>query len=153
MLTPAERKTLKARAHALDPVVLVGDAGLTAGVLAEIDRSLTSHELIKVRVAGDDREARLAMRDRVVAELSAEPVQAIGKLLVFFREAVAEEPKDPWGTRAAAGRKAVAKKTAPPRYAGTKTSTRKVKADTSPPRTARVRKSGQRSSKKAHQSR
>jgi RNA-binding protein len=153
MLTPAERKSLKARAHALDPVVLVGDAGLSSGVLAEIDRSLAAHELIKVRVAGDDRDARLAMRDRIVAELSAEPVQTIGKLLVFYRAAPDEEPQDPWGTRAAAARKAATRKAAPLRHAGPKPSTRKVKADTSPPRTARVRKSGQRSSKKAHQSR
>ena len=88
-LTPAERKALKARAHALDPVVLIGDAGLTPAVMAEIDRGLTSHELIKVRVFGDDREARLAMRDRIVEELSAESIQAIGKLLVLFRTAPA----------------------------------------------------------------
>ena len=86
-LTPAERKALKARAHALDPVVLIGDAGLTPAVMAEIDLGLTSHELIKVRVFGDDRDARLAMRDRIASELSAEPIQAIGKLLVLFRAA------------------------------------------------------------------
>lgn len=150
-LTPSERKTLKARAHALDPVVLVGDAGLTPGVLAEIDRSLTAHELIKVRVAGDDRDARLGMRDRVVDELSAASVQVIGKLLVFYRQ----KPLDPDEPlfRSPAAKKAAAKKSAKPRDPYSRVSTRKAKADDAPPRTARVRKSGQRSSKKAFQDR
>ena len=150
-LTPSERKTLKARAHALDPVVLVGDAGLTPGVLAEIDRSLTAHELIKVRVAGDDRDARLAMRDRVVDELSAASVQTIGKLLVFYRQ----KPLDPDEPlfRSPAAKKAASKKSAKPRDPYSRISTRKAKVDDAPPRTARVRKSGQRSSKKAFQNR
>jgi len=150
-LTPSERKTLKARAHALDPVVLVGDAGLTPGVLAEIDRSLTAHELIKVRVAGDDRDARLGMRDRVVDELSAASVQVIGKLLVFYRQ----KPLDPDEPlfRSPAAKKAAAKKSAKPRDPYSRVSTRKAKGDDAPPRTARVRKSGQRSSKKAFQNR
>jgi putative YhbY family RNA-binding protein len=150
-LTTSERKTLKARAHALDPAVLVGDAGLTPGVLAEIDRSLTAHELIKVRVAGDDRDARLAMRDRVVAELSAASVQVIGKLLVFYRQ----KPLDPDEPlfRTPAAKKAAGKKGAKPRDPYSRVSTRKAKVDDSPPRTARVRKSGQRSSKKAFQNR
>jgi len=150
-LTPSERKTLKARAHALDPVVLVGDAGLTPGVLAEIDRSLTAHELIKVRVAGDDRDARLGMRDRVVDELSAASVQVIGKLLVFYRQ----KPLDPDEPlfRSPAAKKAAAKKSAKPRDPYSRVSTRKAKVDDAPPRTARVRKSGQRSSKKAFQNR
>ncbi len=150
-LTPADRKALKARAHALDPVVIIGDAGLTPGVLAEIDRSLTAHELIKVRVAGDDREERLAMRDRIVADLGAEPVQVIGKLLVLHRAAAA--PESPWPpARRAPAKKTAARKTAGPRF-GPKPSTRKAIEGEHPPRTARVRKSGQRSSKKAHQNR
>lgn len=148
-LTPAERKTLKARAHALDPVVLVGDAGLTPGVLAEVERSLTAHELIKVRVAGDDREARLAMRERIVEELGAAPVQTIGKLLVFYRQKpiAADEPlfRSP-----AAARKNASKRVRNP---DSRVSTRKFKADDSPPRTARVRKNGQRSTKKVFQNR
>jgi putative YhbY family RNA-binding protein len=150
-LTPTERKTLKARAHMLDPVVIVGDAGLTSGVLAEIDRSLTAHELIKVRVAGDDRDARLAMRERVVDELGAAPVQTIGKLLVFYRQK-ALDPDEPL-FRSPAAKKAAGKKAAKPRDPFSRVSTRKAKVDDSPPRTARVRKSGQRSSKKAFQNR
>jgi RNA-binding protein len=58
-LSPAERQKLKGKAHKLDPVVFVGADGLSASVIAEIDRSLKSHELIKVRVSADrdEREA------------------------------------------------------------------------------------------------
>lgn len=149
-LTPAERKALKARAHALDPVVLIGDAGLTAAVMVEIDRGLTAHELIKVRVFGDHRLARLEMRDRIVEELGAEPVQTIGKLLVFFRATPPPEstelPRPP-----ARGR--VSAKTRDARRPLTQVSTRKTKTHPHPPRTERVRKSGQRSAKKPHQGR
>jgi putative YhbY family RNA-binding protein len=149
LLTPADRKNLKAAAHALDPVVIIGDAGLTAGVLAEIERSLAAHELIKVRVTGDDRDARIALRDRIASELAAAPVQTIGKLLVFYR-------KRPIDTEALFRPQRPARKTSArkvsfnPAY---KVSSRKVKTETSPPRTARIRKSGQRSGKKAFQNR
>lgn len=91
-LTPAARQALKARAHRLDPVVMIGEAGLTAPVLAEIGRNLTAHELIKIRVAGDDREARAGIFDRICRELGASPVQQIGKILVVYRAAPREEP-------------------------------------------------------------
>ena len=58
MLNPAERKALRARAHKLEPVVTIGGKGLTDEVIAEIDRALSAHELIKVRAAGLEREAR-----------------------------------------------------------------------------------------------
>jgi len=84
-LTPAEKKALKAQAHALDPVVLIGDKGLTPNVVKEIDMNLNAHGLIKVRVAGDDREARLEYAQSICAETGAALVQHIGKLLVLFR--------------------------------------------------------------------
>jgi len=84
-LTPAERSALRAEAHALNPVVIIGEAGLTPPVLKEIDASLDSHALIKVRVFGDDREARLAIYETVCSELDAAPIQHIGKLLVIYR--------------------------------------------------------------------
>ena len=62
-LSPRERAHLKARAHALEPVVHVGNAGITDTVVAEVDRALTAHELIKVKVASDDREARVEAGD------------------------------------------------------------------------------------------
>ncbi len=84
-LTPAERSTLRAQAHPLNPVVIIGDAGLTPAVLKEIDASLQSHELIKIRVFGDDREVRTGMYDTICTTLDAAPVQHIGKLLVIYR--------------------------------------------------------------------
>ncbi|CAN5255309.1 YhbY family RNA-binding protein [soil metagenome] len=84
-LTPADRSTLRAEAHALKPIVIIGEAGLTAGVLKEIDASLNSHALIKVRVFGDDREARVEIYDTICEKLGAAPVQHIGKLLVVYR--------------------------------------------------------------------
>jgi len=103
-LTPADRSALKARAHHLDPVIMIGDAGLSEAVLREIDRALNSHELIKVRVLGDDREARNAYAAAIGEKLDAATVQAIGKLLVLFRpgppaEKKPSRPRKPAGPR------------------------------------------------------
>ena len=84
-LTPAERSALRAQAHGLNPVVMIGEAGLTEAVLKEIASSLDAHGLIKVRVFGDDREERIAIYERICEELDAAPVQHIGKLLVLYR--------------------------------------------------------------------
>ena len=87
-LTPVERSALRAEAHGLKPVVIIGEAGLTPAVMKEIAASLDSHGLIKVRVFGDDREARVAMYETICEELDAAPVQHIGKLLVIYRPKV-----------------------------------------------------------------
>ncbi|MES2830784.1 MAG: YhbY family RNA-binding protein [Pseudomonadota bacterium] len=84
-LSPVERAALRADAHVLNPVVMIGEAGLTPGVIKEIDSSLDSHGLIKIRVVGDDREARLAIYQSICEQLKAAPVQHIGKLLVIYR--------------------------------------------------------------------
>lgn len=84
-LTPAERSDLRSQAHGLNPIVLIGEAGLTPAVIKEIDAGLSAHGLIKVRVFGDDREARVGMYETICSELDAAPVQHIGKLLVLFR--------------------------------------------------------------------
>jgi putative YhbY family RNA-binding protein len=84
-LTPVERSALRAEAHALKPVVIIGEAGLTPAVLKEVDLGLDAHGLIKVRVFGDDREARVGIYDTICSELDAAPVQHIGKLLVIYR--------------------------------------------------------------------
>ena len=84
-LTPAERRALRARAHPLHPVIMIGEAGLTPAVISEIDRALKSLELIKIRVLGDDRNARAAMIEQICTALNASPVQHIGKILVVFR--------------------------------------------------------------------
>jgi RNA-binding protein len=87
-LTPAERSELRAEAHGLKPVVMIGESGLTPSVMKEISASLDSHGLIKIRVAGDDREARVAMYEQICEEQQAQPVQHIGKLLVVYRPKV-----------------------------------------------------------------
>jgi len=84
-LTSADRRALRARAHALHPIVMIGNAGLTEAVLKEIDLALKSHELIKIRVLGDDRESREDALQRICEALDAGPVQVIGKMLVVFR--------------------------------------------------------------------
>ena len=85
-LSPTRRRELKARAHALEPVVLIGGAGLSPAVLAEIDRALKSHELIKVRVNGNDRPEREAILVEICKQTGAQPVQHIGRILVLFRQ-------------------------------------------------------------------
>jgi RNA-binding protein len=123
VLSSAERRTLRARAHDLDPVVMIGDAGLTDAVLAEADRALGRHGLIKVRVFGDDREARLGIAAMLSERLGCALVQSIGKLLVLWRpgaEAVdGKGAKPPARRREAAVPKKLAAlgKTAPKRRA------------------------------------
>lgn len=103
-LSPAARKALKARAHHLDPIVIIGDAGLSPAVLREIDAALKHHELIKVRMNGDDRDARSAAYASICTELLCAPVQHIGKLLVLFR-ANPDKDKPKPAKRAAGPRK------------------------------------------------
>ncbi|MDH4377140.1 MAG: YhbY family RNA-binding protein [Ramlibacter sp.] len=84
-LTIAERKAHRAEAHHLDPVVMIGNDGLTPAVVKETDAALKAHGLIKVRVQGDDRAAREAVYLQLADQLSAAPIQHIGKLLVLWR--------------------------------------------------------------------
>lgn len=85
-LSPSQRRALRARAHALQPVVLIGAAGLTDSVVAEIERSLGAHELIKIRAADGDRSSRDALLAQICAKTRSAQVQHIGKTLVLFRE-------------------------------------------------------------------
>jgi RNA-binding protein len=84
-LTIAERKAHRADAHHLDPVVMIGNEGLSAAVKKEINAALNAHGLIKIRVLGDDRTQREAMYQALADELGAAPIQHIGKLLVLWR--------------------------------------------------------------------
>jgi RNA-binding protein len=93
-LTVTQRQALKARAHPLNPVVMIGNAGLTSSVLEEIARSLDSHGLIKIRAAGE-REERNTMMQEICERLGAAPVQHIGKILVVYRPAVEKPAKKP----------------------------------------------------------
>jgi RNA-binding protein len=84
-LTPRERAHLKARAHTLDPVVHVGHAGVTPELVAEVDRALTAHELIKVRVGGSERDARVTIGDELATAVDASVVHRVGKVLILWR--------------------------------------------------------------------
>lgn len=99
-LTPVQRREFRAKAHHLNPVVTIGSNGLTDTVVAEIDRSLQAHELIKIRVQGAEHEQRDVLMLELCTTLDAAPVQHIGNILVVWRErrevektAAASQPK------------------------------------------------------------
>jgi RNA-binding protein len=87
LLNSAQRSDLRSQAHGLNPTVMIGADGLTPAVMKEANAALNSHQLIKVRVFGDDREARIAIYEQLCDELGAAPIQHIGKLLVLYRPA------------------------------------------------------------------
>jgi RNA-binding protein len=93
-LTPAERRTHRAAAHHLTPVVTVGSDGLTPAVEREVDGALNAHGLIKVKVFSDDRLARESMLNQLTTALAAAPVQHIGKLLVLWRPVPPKAPSE-----------------------------------------------------------
>lgn len=84
-ITSQERSALRAAAHPLRPVVLIGDRGLSESVLKEIDLNLTAHNLIKVRISGEERDARDAMLETICDTLSCAPVHHLGKTLILYR--------------------------------------------------------------------
>jgi RNA-binding protein len=106
-LTSAERRALRARAHHLRPVVMIGDSGLTPQVIREVDANLKSHELIKIRVLEDGREARESLLAAICEATAAQAVQTIGKILIVYRPKPPEDhaPAKPPPRRRKAGRK------------------------------------------------
>lgn len=82
----AMRRRLKRIAHHLEPVVLVGDHGVSDAVIAETRRALEDHELIKVRIHGPDRDARQALAGGLAEACDAVIIQSIGKVAVLFRK-------------------------------------------------------------------
>lgn len=90
VLTNRERAHLKARAHALEPVVHVGSAGVTDALVAEVDRALTAHELIKVKVGTEDRADRVATGNEICARTGATAVHRVGKVVILWRPRPAE---------------------------------------------------------------
>lgn len=90
-LTTRERTQLKARAHHLKAVVRVGQAGVTDAFIAEVDRALKAHELIKVQIDRDDRDEREAAADEITTRTNAASVQRLGKILVLWRPKPPEE--------------------------------------------------------------
>lgn len=85
MLNNAQKRHLKALAHARKPIVIVGDKGLTPAVLDEIALALDHHELVKVRLNAEDREVRANMIDTIRTTLAAELVQRVGHIATLFR--------------------------------------------------------------------
>lgn len=98
-------RDLRARAHALKPVVRISANGATESVLREIDRSLGAHELIKVHAALDGRHDREALLAEICAALGAQPVQVIGKMLVIFRPKPEADKPAPAAAKPAPGKK------------------------------------------------
>ena len=90
-LTPAERKDKRGLAHHLDPVVMIGNDGLTTAVEREVDLALKAHGLIKVRMFSDERSTREAALQQLADTLGAAAVQHIGKLLVLWRPPEAKD--------------------------------------------------------------
>ena len=91
-LTARQRAHLKGRAHALEPVVFIGQAGLSETVVAEVERALTAHGLVKVKLAGAGREDREALTKDICERTGAAAVQNVGRMLVIWRPRPDDEP-------------------------------------------------------------
>lgn len=86
MLSAVDKRKLRQSAHHLKPVVLIGQHGLSTAVMAEIERALFDHELIKIRFRGMGRELREQEIARATRELDAELVGSVGGTAVLYRE-------------------------------------------------------------------
>ena len=133
-LSAAERKALKARAHNLHPILQLGEKGLTDAVIAEIERALTAHELIKVRAAPLNRDEREVALTSICESTNAHAIQHIGKMLIVYRKKP-EQPKKP--TRSARPKF----RTASPRQAYSRPPRRRPPSRSTPLRSARRSKS------------
>ncbi len=91
-LTNNQKKFLRSKGHSLKPVVMLGQHGLTEGVLAELESSLETHELLKIKVRGDDREDKQRIIDEILKTTRAHLVQVIGNVMVIYR-AFDKEPQ------------------------------------------------------------
>lgn len=145
-LTPAQRRELRAKAHHLNPVVTIAGNGLTPSVLAEVERSLQAHELIKVRVQGAERDVRESLMQDLCGALDAAAVQHIGNILVVWRQRREEEKSPTENTASRPAKAATAKSAAAFAAAARRAALAKASAESrrSPARTpsARVRGSG-----------
>lgn len=88
-----EQRHLKAIGHKLKPVLTVAGNGLSDSVLAELERALTDHELIKVKVSVGDREVRDATIDELATRSGAEVVQRIGHTVLLLRRSAQPDPR------------------------------------------------------------
>ena len=83
-MNPADKKKLRAEAHTLKPVIMIGQSGLTAAVLSEIEQTLDSHELIKVKIRAE-RDERKLISEKICADTGAILIQTIGQIAVIYR--------------------------------------------------------------------
>jgi len=91
LLTPKQKRHLRGLAHSLKPVVMIGNSGLTEGVLTELNERLAHHELLKVRISGQDRSDRLKMAEELCKQSNSQLVTTIGHIAVLYRRG--EYPK------------------------------------------------------------
>jgi len=92
-LTAADKKQYRAIAHNLNPVIIVGDKGLSEGLMDELNRALDDHELVKIKIAIGDRDERAALITEITSKSKSELVQSIGKVAVLLRKNVKPNPK------------------------------------------------------------
>jgi RNA-binding protein len=92
-LSIQERKRLRQIGHTLNPVVMLGDKGLTENVIEELNRALNDHELIKVKIGGEDRTARAALIAEVAETTGSQVVQTIGKIALLYKKAAKQNQK------------------------------------------------------------
>ncbi len=83
-MNAANKKKLRAEAHSLKPVVMIGQSGLTDAVLAELQLALNTHELLKVKIRAE-REDRKLITEKICANSGAELIQSIGQIAVIYR--------------------------------------------------------------------
>ena len=83
-MNSADKKRLRAEAHTLKPVVMIGQSGLTVAVLSEIERALDNHELVKVKIRAE-RDERKLISEKICADTGAELIQTIGQIVVIYR--------------------------------------------------------------------
>ena len=88
-----DKKHLRRLGHNLKPVVTVAGNGLSETVNAEIERALTDHELIKVKLVADDRDSKKALTEAICADHKAELVQSVGYVLLLFRKSKTPDPR------------------------------------------------------------
>ena len=94
-LTASDKKQLRSIGHNLNPVVMIGDKGLSEGVMLELNRALEDHELIKVKVNVADPQERREVIEQLCTDSRAELVQAIGKIALLYRAAQKPNPRLP----------------------------------------------------------
>ena len=120
MISATERRALRARSHPLKPSVLLGQHGLTPAVIIAIDEALATHELIKIRLRGVERESREQVSNEIATQMNADVVNIIGQILILFRanpEPVA--PRPPVSRPSVSHKKPAPQKKPAPRTANT----------------------------------